>query len=161
MCCVTIFSSLCPLQFVLLLLWRQLGEKPPFLFNTLKTWRSPYFRCLPPLPSLQEHSSPGAFGHYVDTFMVCHEILRWSQLSIWSSVAQPPGTDQQINERGSSRPAGAHICSPLGCHKDRETERGILVSATQPSFSLKPYQILLLFSLIGSQMYFHRLLGIL
>lgn len=98
-----VFSSLCPPQFVWLLLWRQPRKATPLPLNSLKTQRSPYFHCLPPLP-LQEHSSLGAFGPSVDTFMVCHEISRRSQLSLWTSVAQPPGTAQQINDPPCRRP---------------------------------------------------------
>lgn len=83
--CRSVFSSLWALKFVWLLLWRNLEKQPPFLpINTLKTWRSPYFHCL---PFLQEDSSHGAFGPSVDTFMVCHEISRQSQRYLWTSVA--------------------------------------------------------------------------
>lgn len=42
---------------------------------------------------------------------------------------QPPGTDQQINERGSAHPAEAHIYSSLGWQK-KDRERNPLLSNT-------------------------------
>lgn len=69
--------------------------------------------------------------------MVCHEILRWSQLSLWTSVAQPPGTDRQINEGGSTPPCWSrHL---LAIKAVRKTEGGILclsiITRSHPNLS--------------------------
>lgn len=84
-------------QFVWLLLWRQLGKHPHILHLLhllLLCAGLLTFTVLPSLLKLQKHSSLRASGSSIDTFMVHHEISRWSQLSLWTSVVQPPGTDQ-------------------------------------------------------------------
>lgn len=56
-----------------------------------------------------------------------YSVVTRHQTSMWSphfpseaNSRRPSGTGQSMNERWSTRPGAAHICSPLGCHKDRQ-----------------------------------------
>ncbi|KAG7482574.1 lysyl oxidase-like 2A-like [Solea senegalensis] len=64
---------------------------------------------------------------------------------------EPPGTVEEINERGSTHPEEALICSTLSCQKDREESLSQQTHRNLHSSS-SPLQILLLLCLVGSQM---------
>lgn len=53
-----------------------------------------------------------------DAFMACYEISRGIQLSPERAFVLPSRYKQEMNERGSTHPGGAHSCFSLGCHKD-------------------------------------------
>lgn len=112
------------------LLWRLLWKRPPPLLT---------LRSLQLSLSYLNAFTAWVFFPWGYSAVTRHETLTWSQrFPSEANLRSPSGTGQPMNERGSTQSGGAHICSPLGCHKDRQECSRQHNLHSQPSLSKQP-----------------------
>lgn len=73
--------------------------------------------------------------------LFCRAMKHRREVNVFPSEANlrsPLGPEQSMNEMGNTHPGGAHICSPLGCHKDRQECSQKHKLQSQPSLSKEP-----------------------